>query len=51
MILCGSDAVIGQRMVRVGFGADAMLILEGQFEDGADLTPLRRSLVMPMGQF
>ena len=38
MVLGGGDAVIGQRMVRVGFGADAALILEGQFEDGIDMT-------------
>jgi len=38
-------------MVRVGFGADAALILEGQFEDGIDMTPVRGSLVVPMGQF
>ena len=38
-------------MVHVGFGADAALILEGQFEDGIDMTPVRGSLVVPMGQF
>ena len=51
MVLGGGDAVIGQRVVRVGFGADAALMLEGQFEDGIDMTPVRGSLVVPMGQF
>ena len=46
MVLGGVDALIGQRMVRVGFGADAALILEGQFEDGIDMTPVRGSLVV-----
>ena len=34
MVLGGGHAVIGQRMVRVGFGADAALMLEGKFKDG-----------------
>ena len=46
MVLGGVDALIGQRMVRVGFGADAALILEGHFEDGIDMTPVRGSLVV-----
>ena len=46
MVLGGGDAVIGQRIVRFCFGAGAMLILEGQFEDGIDMTPVRGSLVV-----
>ena len=51
MIFGGGDAVIGQRIVRVGFGADAVLILEGQFKDGIDMTPIPGSLVVLVRQF
>ena len=46
MVLGGGDPVIGQRMVRVGFGADAALVMEGQFEDGIEMSPVRGSLVV-----
>ena len=46
MVLGGGDAVIGQRMFRVGSVADAAFILEGQFKDGVDMTPVRGSLVV-----
>ena len=46
MVLGGGDAVIGQRMVRVGFGADVALILVGQFEDGIDMTPVGGSILV-----
>ena len=51
MVLGCGDAVIGQRIVRVGFGADAVLILKGQFEDGIDMTPVPGSLVVLVRQF
>ncbi len=51
MILCGSDTVKGQRMIGIGLGADAALILECQFEDGIDMPFVCRGLVVPMGQF
>ena len=51
MVLGGGDAVIGQPMLRVGFGADAALILEGQFADGIDMSFVCRGLVVLIGQF
>ena len=49
MVLGAGDAVIGQRMVSVGFDADAALVLEDHFEDEIDITPLRGSIVVPVG--
>ena len=51
MVLGGGDAVIGQRMVRVGLGADASLILECQFEDEIDMSFVGRGLLVLIGQF
>lgn len=51
MVLGAGDAVIGQRMVSVGFDADAALVLEDHFEDEIDIAPLRGSIVVPVGQF
>ena len=51
MVLGGGDAVIGQRIVRVGFSADAVLTLEGQFEGRIDMTPVPGSLVVLVRQF
>ena len=51
MVLDGGDAVIGQRMVRDGLGADASLILECQFEDGINMSFVCRGLKVLIGQF
>ena len=51
MVLGGGDAVIDQCIVRVGFVANAVLILEGQFEDKIDMTPVPGSLVVLVRQF
>ena len=51
MVLNGGDAVIGQRMVRVGLGADASLIMECQFEDGINMSFVCRGLEVLIGQF
>ena len=51
MALGGGDAVVGQRMVCFGLGADASLILECQFECGIDMSFVCRGLVVLIGQF
>ena len=51
MVLGVGDEVIGQRMVGVGLGADASLILECQFEDGINMSFVCRGLVVLIGQF
>ena len=51
MVLGGVNAVIGQRMVRGGLGADASLILECQFKYGIDMSFVRRGLALLIGQF
>ena len=51
MVLGGGDPEIGQRMVRVGLGADASLILECQFEDGINMSFVCRGLKVLIGQF
>ena len=50
MFLGGGDAVIGQRMFRVGLRADASLILECQFEDGIDMSFVCRGLLALIGK-
>ena len=51
MGLGGGDAVTGQRMVSVGLGADASLLLEYQFEDGINMSFVCRGLEVLIGQF
>ena len=51
MVLVCGDAVLGQRMVRVGLGADASFILECQFEDGINMSFVCRGLLVLIGQF